>query len=367
MEQPTAQPIEQLALGRVGLANLGNTCFLNTIIQSLRYCTDLTIYFTSNKYKQHVRAERPSAALLEEMVDVTKGMWRDDIKPNASMSARGFMAQAVRVSRTMPQYEDLLSGGHEDAGEFLIFMVEALHAAISRKVEMTIVGSPRSRSDEIHIKALEAWAQFYKSEYSPIVDLFFGQTCLSITCNKCGHMSRRFEPWSQIKVPVPSDEHAMVDLAECINESFSKELFEDYRCDGCKEKGTCTGVPTISRLPPYLIVILKRFDNSARKKRSKVNIDLNNTNVSKWISFPSVLKGISPIYTTFSVVEHHGVSRGGHYISYAKHNGAWIRYDDISNSITTPDNIINNDTYILIMTNKQYASPTPVTKEIKPE
>jgi ubiquitin C-terminal hydrolase len=168
-------------------------------------------------------------------------------------------------------------------------------------------------------------------------------------------------------VPVPSDENATVDLAECINESFSKELFEDYRCDGCKEKGTCSGVPTISRLPPYLILIMKRFDNSARKKRSKVNIDLNNTNLSKWISFPSVLKGISPIYTTFAVVEHHGVSRGGHYISYAKHNGTWIRYDDTSNSITTPDNIINNDTYILIMTNKQYASPTPVTKEIKPE
>jgi len=355
---------DERALGRVGLANLGNTCFLNTIIQSLRYCTDLTTYFTSNAYKQHIKADRPSAALLEEIVDVTKGMWRDDVRPNASMSPRGFMSHAVKVSRTMPQYEDLLRGGHEDAGEFLIFMIEVMHMAISRKVEMNIVGAPKSRGDEIHIKALEAWANFYKGEFSPIVDNFFGQTCLTSTCTKCGHTNKRFEPWSQIKVPVPADDNHQIDITECINETFSKEKLQDYRCDGCKEMGNTEIVPTISRLPPYLIIILKRFDNLSKKKRSKVNVDLNSTNLSKWITFPGVVRGISPVYSTFAVVEHHGISRAGHYISHAKHNGAWICYDDTSNTIETPENIINKDTYILLMTNKPYVTPSPVTKEV---
>ena len=364
---PSSEPPIERAMGRVGLANLGNTCFLNTIIQSLRYCTDLTTYLTSNAYKQHIKADRPSAALFEEIVDVTKGMWRNDVRSNASMSPRGFMAQAVKVSRSMPQYEDLLRGGHEDAGEFLIFMVEVMHMAISRRVDMNIVGQPRSRGDEIHIKALEAWANFYKTEYSPIVDNFFGQTCLTMTCMKCGHTNSRFEPWSQIKIPVPSDDNATIDITECLNETFAKEKLDDYRCDGCKEKGNTVIVPTISRLPPYLIVILKRFDNTSKKKRCKVNIDLNTTSLGKWIAFPGVVRGVSPVYSTFAVVEHHGVSRGGHYISHAKHNDSWICYDDTSNSMETPERIINNDTYILLMTNKPYNTPVPVTKEIKPE
>ena len=40
------------ANGRVGLANLGNTCYINSIIQPLRYCKKLEQYFKSETFKK---------------------------------------------------------------------------------------------------------------------------------------------------------------------------------------------------------------------------------------------------------------------------------------------------------------------------
>jgi ubiquitin C-terminal hydrolase len=353
------------ANGRVGLTNLGNTCFLNAGVQVLRYCPELVAYFHSDAYKQHMKADRKSTPIVEEVADVVKGLWRDDIKFRASMAPRGFVSTANRLCQDSPAYEDLATGGQQDASEFINFVLESLHMGLARQVQMEIVGNAKTKEDDIQIKALEAWTGFYKKEYSPIVENFFGQTMMTTTCDGCKFKGVRFEPWMMLKCPLPSSGTTTID--DCIGLALKSETVEDYKCDECKTRGTATRESFISRLPLHMIVMFKRFENSAQKIRTKVEFDLNNVDMSRWIAFPGVLRNAKPNYNAYGIVEHHGISRGGHYIAYTKHNDGWLNYDDTSITPAATASIVNQDTYVVMLTRKDYVTPPLFVKEKREE
>jgi ubiquitin carboxyl-terminal hydrolase 8 len=353
--------MDNKAHGKVGLVNLGNTCFLNAVIQSLRYCTDFTNYFLTNAYLSHVKNDRNTASIVEETADVFKGMWNGDVKARASMAPRGFVSSASRISSQSPTYSELFSGGQSDSSEALSFVLDAIHEGVSRSVKMDIVGTPKSQHDIYHIKSLEAWSQFYAKGYSPVIESFFGQQMTATICKSCNNKNSRFEPWMMIKAPIDNTKDTQT-LSECIDKAFDKEVLEDYQCDNCNKRGQAELEHTISKLPPILIISLKRFDNKNNKIRTKVTVDLDKNDMSKWTSFPAVSKHISTDYSVFAVIEHLGGSRGGHYLSYTKHNDEWISYDDTNIASVSAKDVINNNSYVLFMTRNNYVSPKPSYK-----
>ena len=363
-QQQEQEQSQAKAHGKVGLVNLGNTCFLNTVIQSLRYCTEFAKYFTTGAYETHIKNDRNTASIVEETADVFKGMWNGDVRARASMAPRGFVASAARISSQMPTYEDLFKGGQSDAAEAVQFVLDAIHEGVARKVKMEVVGNPKTQNDAHQIKALTSWAEFYAKGYSPVVEQFFGQQMTATICRNCKNKNTRFEPWMMIKAPIDKTKNPQT-LADCIDRAYDKELLDDYQCDNCKTRGQADLEHTISKLPPVIILSLKRFDNSNNKLRNKIDIDLNSVDFAKWISFPSVSKHIRTNYSVFAAIEQFGGTRGGHYISYAKHcdnnatDATWVRYDDTSNSEVPAEQVINQDTYVLFMTRLDYVSPTP--------
>lgn len=341
----------------VGFANLGNTCFLNVVLQVLRMFPPLQGLFHPSKERQRVpRKGSKKIGLLtgiqELMFEIQEKREGECVAPRAFLSALWKTIQDCDDDWYRPRQQ-------ADAAECLQYILDGLHDAVYRKVDIVIDGQPRNAEERAQMKALESWSSFFAKEYSPVVEHFYGQTQARIQCKTCKNISDRYEPWSSLKVPIPGAEVPGGDapsLVEALNYMFKTEEIEDYACDHCNSKQPALKQERISKLPNILTLSLKRFTNRGQKIRGLISWDLETMQFDPWMAF-----GRSPFtgrrgydsFRTFAVIEHQGSSYGGHYHMYARSMNVgtsdWKNYDDCAIRSVDASAVISPDSYIMFM------------------
>ena len=346
----------------IGLANIGNTCFFNSVIQSLRLCPPIGQMFLTDQ-PLTLREESKRTNLVIAFQRLMQDFWKETppAGTKSTMIPRGFF-QTLHNVLEETNNGWYCRGQQADAAEAIQYILESLHDGIYKTVKMSVSGESSTCEEISQIKAIESWAASFGKEYSPIIQNFYGQTQICVRCEQCKSVTERYEPWLMIKAPIPGGDVVggpAPTLDTCLQAAFESESLDDYECTVCSQRenkkmnGKAIITNRISRLPSIVILSVKRFTNDGNKVRGKLSWDLDSFDLSSVLAFSrnpfNNIKEINAKYETFAVIEHHGSLQGGHYTMFAKQNDKWVEYDDNSITDAAPERVVSSDSYIVFL------------------
>lgn len=310
--------------GQIGLGNLGNTCYLNAVLQCLRHIPDLTVFFHKHSDTWIHAGDAKDADLCRAYKDLVCSLW-SSVGP-AYMKPAGFVHK-FRSALKGTCVEHMIAPLPHDSHEALVFLLDQLHEGMKKPLELNITAEPGAPA----YKALMAWKDQIAPNYSPIVDYFFGLMEVSVTCSQCKAVSCRYEPFNMLKVGFPDGKAAT--LEDCMNYEFKGEDLDEYHCDVCaaekKPRAPAVIQRKIWRLPQNLIIVLKRFNYDGTKCHANFSADPVQK-FEPWFAEMSPESSRTTDYRLQSIVDHHGTANGGHYTAQVKSpiTDVWMMYDD---------------------------------------
>lgn len=342
--------------GLCGLVNLGNKCFLNSILQCLSNTLKLTDYFLSNKYLEddpdNHNKKKEEYYLILSYVNLLTNIWETNqlIKPKSFVE---------NISKVVKKYFTLQQ---QDSHECLLYILDILHNGLSYEIEVNIKGNIKNRTDELMKSSLETWKLFYEKKYSYIVDIFNGMYYNKITCDNCGSNENVFEPYNTLSIDIPNEPNT-VELKTCLDSAFkSTEKIQSWMCSKCSKNG-CSKESKLWSVPNYVIIHLKRFDHSGNGQQGSkvftpITFPIEDLNLTEYVS-PDKNDPNNYIYSLYAVNYHSGNVSGGHYWSCCRNlDNNWYLFNDghVSKFKNTKD-LLTKDAYILFYYRKFIKNP----------
>ncbi|XP_049300107.1 ubiquitin carboxyl-terminal hydrolase Usp2 isoform X2 [Anopheles funestus] len=325
--------------GLCGLWNIGNTCFMNSMIQCLSNTRELTSFLRSQPSTE--LGTNKDHRILAEYTKLIKNMWSGSQRSiNPSDLKHAFSSKHRMYSGSAQQ----------DAQEFLRFFLDSLHGALNVAVKRDPLGEIDDAMNA-RVKADMLWEWYSKAENSVIKDLFVGQLRSTLKCTHCDTESTMFDPFWDLSLPLPTS-NSRCKLENCLEMFIKEEILDGIdqpTCSHCETRRKCTKSLTIERFPRYLVIHLKRFSETRFSK-------LTNT-----VEFPTKKRELNlqpyaseniagPVYySLYGISNHIGSTAGGHYVAVCKHPTIqeWNEFNDNYVTETSERNLVTSNAYVL--------------------
>ncbi|XP_058447332.1 ubiquitin carboxyl-terminal hydrolase 3-like [Malaya genurostris] len=349
----------------VGLRNLGNTCFMNSVLQSLSNIQEFSCYFNampSLETGKHKQKAYHSRSMKENLDDVFVVEELRKVLLNLSQGGDGSKGAIspeclfLVIWKVVPQFR-----GHRqhDAHEFLRYMLDRLHTELQQvSIPVDVSTSPSQKTGEAKPNPYNVPALSHlqaKGRNSIVTNVFGGVLQSEVRCLICGMESKKHDPFLDLSLDIPekfynkdppedndkvkSGNAPSCHISDCLS-SFTEveELAETelYYCNSCKCKQKSTKRFWIRRLPNVLCLHIKRFrwNNFYRTKIDlRISFPIKALDMSQFVlnNGPETRRSNSScnVYDLAAVIVHHGNgSSCGHYTSYANNNGVWMHFND---------------------------------------
>ena len=334
--------------GLSGLANLGNTCFINSCMQILSHTYELNSFLEQETYKKRLK-NKGESALLIEWDNLRKIMW----DKNCIISPGKFLKTVQKIAG-MKQIDMFTGYSQNDLPEFLLFIIDCFHTSLSREIKMTMSGTVENETDKIAVKCFEMIQNMYSKEYSEIWNMFYAIHVSEITSIATGkQLQITPEPYFMIDLPIPADNKSP-SLINCFDLYVEGEILDGDNAwynEETKQKENIKKRLLFWSFPTILVIDFKRFNARNQKNQILIDFPLDDLDLSKYVVG---YKKNSYKYELYGVCNHSGGVLGGHYTSYVKNaNGKWYHFNDTSVSeVGLKNSIVSTKAYCLFYRKK---------------
>ncbi|VEU40165.1 unnamed protein product [Pseudo-nitzschia multistriata] len=292
--------------GRSGLNNLGNTCFMNSALQSLGHATPLTRHFLSNRFRSDLNASNPlgtGGKLAHAYEAFVKDAWmragRGAVSPTALKRAIALFA---------PRFANR---NQHDAQEFLAYLLDGLHEDLNRIRRAPYVEMPDvTDGQNTTIAAAEAWNAHRRRNDSLVMDAFYGQFQSTCVCPRCNHVSVSFDAFNHVSLEIPSSGAAWATVAVPVLVHFSDGNRKPVRYGVTLRKQASVldlkrAVASLSKIPPEKLIVTDVYENSIYKllddKQSILSIKSTEDTIVAYEVTPYTVKDTLHMIVTHSL------------------------------------------------------------------
>ncbi|KAG6550524.1 hypothetical protein Mapa_007893 [Marchantia paleacea] len=346
--------------GLRGLNNLGNTCFMNSVLQALLHTPPLRNYFLSDRHNRTICQRRATHLCLGcDMDTIFSAAFSGERTP---YSPAQFLYSWWRHAANLAGYEQ------QDAHEFFISTVDGIHAN-SGTTSPRARNSQTGRGGDVDCRCI-------------VHRVFSGLLRSDVTCTVCGFTSTTYDPCVDISLDlepdIRPDSKVFMDsiignfdggrssrgstangitgnstLLGCLDRFTRPERLgvnEKFFCQMCQTRQESIKQMSVRKLPLVLCFHIKRFEHSSTRNTSR--------KVDRYMQFPFSLdmapyissaivrsrhgnrllfveteemwssQSPSTEFELFAVVTHSGKLDSGHYVSFIRLAGQWYKCDD---------------------------------------
>ena len=327
---------------KIGLANIGATCYMNATLQCLSHTIKLANYFLDKKNEKKIKKKKFSREFLE----IIKKLWLKSYNNNKSYYEPYNFKKII--SDMNPLFEGVQAN---DAKDLINFILQELHEELNEpkiKVDNNSFNIDQYNERQMLFNFLE---EFKKKQRSKISDIFF---FIIETKTECLNCKQRFlmngisdpiylynfqimnflifplEEVRKFKIIQYQQNFQEVNLIDCFNYYQKVDYMQGENqmwCKNCQHNSPSQYRTLIYSAPVDLILILNRG------KGNIYDVKLNFDEILEIGNFVYLYqqKNKSLIYHLYAVVTHIGPSNmGGHFIAFCKSpiDNLWYKYND---------------------------------------
>ncbi|PWA53488.1 ubiquitin specific protease domain protein [Artemisia annua] len=280
-----------------GLENLGNTCFLNSVLQCLTYTEPLAAYLQSGKHQVTCRKSGFCA-----LCAIQKHVSRALQSSGRSLAPKDLVSNLRCISRTFR------NSRQEDAHEYMVNLLESMH-------KCCLPNGVPSESETAYDRSL-------------VHKIFGGRLRSQVKCMQCNHCSNKYDPFLDLSLEILRADNLYKAFANFTAKEQLDGGAKQYQCQQCKQKVKALKQLTIHKAPNVLTVHLKRFGSHMSGQKIDKKIQFGSTlDLKPFVTGPcdGDLK-----YTLYGVLVHAGWStHSGHYYCFVRtSSGMWYSLDD---------------------------------------